>query len=178
MRLMPILSPLGFDDKLSYDRCMEFDRTQWSGENCSVRRTLEIVGEKWTFLVLREAFYGARRFEQFRDGVGCARNILADRLKTLVDHGILRRQPYREPGARQRDEYRVTEAGIELFPALVALMQWGDRWVADPKGPPVEVLHRDCGRPVHAVLRCEGGHTDLTARDTAPVPGPGALRAA
>ncbi|OBG78356.1 MULTISPECIES: helix-turn-helix domain-containing protein [unclassified Mycobacterium] len=156
---------------------MDFDRSQWSGENCSAKRTLEIVGEKWTFLVLREAYYGARRFEQFHAGIGCARNLLTDRLNTLVEHGLLQRSPYQEPGARQRNEYRLTEAGIDLFPALVALMQWGDRWVADPEGPAVEITHRDCGQLVKADLRCSANHTGLTARDTVPRPGPGARRA-
>jgi DNA-binding HxlR family transcriptional regulator len=156
---------------------MEFDRWKWSAENCSAKRTLDIVGEKWTFLVLREAYYGARRFEQFHAGVGCARNLLTDRLNTLVDNGLMRREPYQEPGVRQRSEYRLTEAGLELFPALVALMQWGDRWVADPDGPPVVITHQDCGQPVRAELRCDGGHTGLTVRDIVPVPGPGARRA-
>jgi DNA-binding HxlR family transcriptional regulator len=153
---------------------MEFDRWKWSAENCSVKRTLDIVGEKWTFLVLREAYYGARRFEQFHAGVGCARNLLTSRLNTLVEHGLMQRLPYQEPGARQRSEYRLTEAGLELFPALVTLMLWGDRWVADPDGPPVEITHRDCGQRVRVELRCDGGHGGLTARDTVPVPGPGA----
>jgi DNA-binding HxlR family transcriptional regulator len=154
---------------------MDFNRASWSADNCSVKRTLEIVGEKWTFLVLREAFYGARRFEQFHEGVGCARNVLTDRLATLVEHGLMQRQPYREPGVRQRDEYRLTEKGVDLFPAIVALMQWGDRWVADAAGPPVELSHRDCGKAVRVVLQCEDGHAELAARDIAPAPGPGAL---
>ncbi|PRY41744.1 winged helix-turn-helix transcriptional regulator [Umezawaea tangerina] len=156
---------------------MEFDRSQWSAENCSAKRTLDVVGEKWTFLVLREAYFGARRFEQFHAGVGCARNLLTDRLNTLVDNGLMQRLPYREPGARQRNEYRLTEAGVELYPALVALMQWGDRWVADPEGPPVEITHRECGAPVRVELCCADGHVGLTARDTVAVPGTGARRA-
>jgi DNA-binding HxlR family transcriptional regulator len=157
---------------------MNVHRSSFSAENCSVKRTLDIVGEKWTLLVLREAFFGARRFEQFHAGVGCARNVLTDRLTTLVDHQLLRREPYREPGQRQRFEYRLTEKGLELFPALLALMQWGDRWEADAAGPPVTINHRDCGEPVEAVLRCRAGHTALTARDTAAAAGPGALRVA
>jgi len=151
------------------------DRSRYSAANCSVKRTLDVVGEKWTMLVLREAFYGARRFEQLHAGVGCARNILSDRLATLVDHGLLRREPYHEPGRRRREEYRLTDKGLELFPALLALMPWGDRWAADYSGAPVVVCHRDCGEPVEVVLRCAAGHADLSARDTAPVPGPGAL---
>jgi DNA-binding HxlR family transcriptional regulator len=153
---------------------MHPDRFRYSAENCSIRRTLDIVGEKWTLLVLREAFYGVRRFDDFRRALGCARNILSARLKTLVDEGILSRHPYREPGARLRDEYRLTDKGIELFPALVALMQWGDRWAADAAGPPVEVHHRDCGRRVAVELRCRAGHGPLSARETEALPGAGA----
>jgi DNA-binding HxlR family transcriptional regulator len=153
------------------------DRGDYSAENCSVKRALDIVGEKWTLLVLREAFYGARRFEQFQAHVGCARNILAERLTTLVDAGVMRRVPYRDHGQRERNEYRLTEKGFDLMPSVVALMQWGDRWEADPDGPPVTIAHRDCGRPVELVLRCSHDHAVLTARDTEPQPGPGARRA-
>jgi DNA-binding HxlR family transcriptional regulator len=153
------------------------DRFAYSPENCSIRRTLDIVGEKWTLLVLREAFYGVRRFADFQRALGCARNILSARLKTLVDEGILTREPYREPGARERFEYRLTDKGRELFPALVALMAWGDRWTADAAGPPVEVRHRFCGEPVTAELRCAAGHGPLTARETEALPGAGAKAA-
>jgi DNA-binding HxlR family transcriptional regulator len=157
---------------------MHPDRFRYSAENCSIHRTLDIVGEKWTLLVLREAFYGARRFSDFQRALGCARNILSARLRTLVDEGILSRHPYREPGSRRRDEYRLTDKGLELFPALIALMQWGDRWTADPAGPAAEVCHRDCGQPVSVELRCAAGDGPLSARDTQAVPGPGAKAAA
>lgn len=150
------------------------DRFRFSAENCSIGRTLDIVGEKWTLLVLREAFYGARRFSDFHRALGCARNILSARLKTLVDVGVLAQQSYRDPGRRSRLDYRLTDKGLELFPALVALMQWGDRWTAEPEGPPVEVRHRECGQQVTAELRCHVGHGPLSTRDTAAVPGNGA----
>lgn len=157
---------------------MHPDRFRYSAENCSVHRTLDIVGEKWTLLVLREAFYGVRRFADFHRALGCARNILSARLKTLVEEGILTREPYREPGRRPRDEYRLTEKGVELFPAVIALMQWGDRWTADAAGPPVEVRHRDCEQQVGVELRCAAGHRPLTAREIEAVPGSGAKAAA
>ncbi|HEV7461182.1 MAG TPA: helix-turn-helix domain-containing protein [Solirubrobacteraceae bacterium] len=150
------------------------DRSRYSAENCSIRRTLDVVGEKWTLLVLREAFYGVRRFDDFARGVGCARNILSARLHTLVEEELLRREPYREPGQRSRVEYRLTDKGLELFPVVVALMQWGDRWAVDPEGPPVEITHRDCGEPVAVTMTCAAGHGPLTARDTEAVPGAGA----
>lgn len=157
---------------------MLVDRDRYSSENCSVQRTLNIVGEKWTLLVLREAFYGARRFEEFQRHVGCARNLLSERLGSLVEAGLLSREPYREPNQRSRHEYRLTEKGIDLLPAIAALMHWGDRWEADPEGPPVEIVHRECGHPAEVVLRCSHDHATLTARETLPRPGPGARLAA
>jgi DNA-binding HxlR family transcriptional regulator len=153
---------------------METDRRRYSAENCTIARTLEIVGEKWTLLVLREAFYGLRRFADFEATIGCARNILSDRLRTLVEHGVLTREPYQEPGQRPRSEYRLTDKGLELLPALLALMQWGDRWVADEAGPPVRIAHRNCGQSVEVRLVCGAGHDGLTARETVAEPGPGA----
>jgi DNA-binding HxlR family transcriptional regulator len=154
------------------------ERDGFSAANCSVARTLAVVGEKWTLLVLREAFYGVRRFDDMQRHLGCARNVLAARLQTLVDHGVLTRAPYKEPGSRERYEYRLTDSGRELLVAVVALMQWGDAHLAEPEGPPVVVTHANCGAPVQAALSCADGHHGLTTRDTAPVPGPGAVRAA
>jgi DNA-binding HxlR family transcriptional regulator len=157
---------------------MHPDRFSYSAENCSIQRSLEIVGERWTLLVLREAFYGVRRFEDFVRMLGCPRDVLSARLRTLVDEGILRREPYREPGSRARSEYRLTEKGYELFPALLALMQWGDRWRADPSGPPVELTHRECGEPLEVIMSCRAGHGPLSVRDVAANPGPGARKVA
>lgn len=154
------------------------DRDAFTAENCSVARTLAVVGEKWTLLVLREAFYGVRRFDDMQRHLGCARNVLAARLQTLVDSGVMTRSPYKEPGSRERFEYRLTDSGRELIVAVVALMQWGDKHLADPAGPPIVVTHAGCDAAVRAVLSCEHGHQPLTARDTAPVAGPGAIRAA
>jgi DNA-binding HxlR family transcriptional regulator len=153
-------------------------RLRYSDENCSIKGALEIVGEKWSLLVLREAFFGVSRFDDFHRALGCARNLLSDRLAKLVDEGVLQRIAYQEPGQRRRHEYRLTEKGLDLLTALVALMQWGDRWTADPDGPSVEVLHRGCGAAVHAVLACEQGHGTLAPQDTEAVPGPGARVAA
>ena len=157
---------------------MHPDRFRYSDANCSIARTLAVVGEKWTLLILRESFYGLRRFDEFQSALGCARNLLADRLKTLVTHGLLERSTYQSEGGRSRQEYRLTDKGRDLFPAVVALMQWGDRWTADEAGPPVRLVHRECGEPVRAQLTCDAGHTRLSARDTEAVPGPGALTVA
>jgi DNA-binding HxlR family transcriptional regulator len=143
-------------------------------ENCTIGAALAIVGERWTFLVLREAFNGVRRFDDIRRRTGAPRQILSDRLARLVAEGLLRKAPYQEAGQRARSEYRLTEKGIALFPLLVALLEWGDRYAVSPEGPLVELTHRDCGAPVHLEVRCTDGHHVPSARDVTPVPGPGA----
>jgi len=151
----------------------ETHRFGWSTANCSIKGALEVVGEKWSLLVLREAYSGVRRFDDFHRAIGCPRNLLGERLAKLVEEGLLERAPYREPAQRTRQEYRVTQKGEELRPVVVALMQWGDRWRADGT-PPAVVRHRHCGAEVHAVLTCEHGHGPLSGRDLVAVPGPGA----
>ena len=119
-----------------------------------------------------------RRFDDFHTALGCARNLLAARLKTLVTHGLLERAAYTDERGRGRHEYKLTDRGRELFPVVVALMQWGDKWTADAAGPAVELFHRDCGEPVTVQLTCAVGHAPLGARDTEARPGPGAVSAA
>src|SRR3954469_3621290 len=104
------------------------ERTSYQASNCSIGRTLQVLGEKWTLLILRESFYGATRFEQFHGVLNCPRNLLSDRLAKLVAARILERSGYREPGSRARKESRMTGKGRELTPILLALMQWGDRY--------------------------------------------------
>ncbi len=142
----------------------------WDRSRCSVAGTLAVVGEKWSLLVLREAFLGVRRFADFQRVLGAPRAVLTDRLGTLVEQGILRRVPYQTQGERQRHEYRLTEKGIDLYPTLVALMQWGDRYLGDGGGAPLELRHRDCGDPVHLALVCDAGHELAGARDVRPQP--------
>jgi DNA-binding HxlR family transcriptional regulator len=132
-------------------------RSGWEATNCSIARALEVVGTRTALLLMREAFYGTTRFDDFVSRVGASEPVTAARLRELVDAGLLRREPYRKPGQRTRHEYRLTEKGADLLPALVALMQWADRWVADDGGP-VRLRHRDCKAPVGAELRCERGH--------------------
>jgi len=151
------------------------ERTNYAASNCSIARTLEVVGEKWTLLILRESFYGATRFEQFHRVLQCPRNLLSERLALLVEEGILERSEYREPGARARMEYRLTDTGRELMHILLALQQWGDRHKADPEGPPVIARHVGCGSPLHVTMACEKGHTVTDLDDAELVPGPGAL---
>lgn len=129
--------------------------------NCSVARTLEVVGEWWTMLVIREAFFGVRRFDDFQGRLGIARNVLAARLQGLVDNGILERRLYQE--RPERFEYRLTEKGRDLYPVLVSLMGWGDRWMAGENGPPVTLRH-DCGHAAEAVVMCRECNETLTSR--------------
>jgi DNA-binding HxlR family transcriptional regulator len=145
------------------------DEVLWDRSRCSVAGTLAVVGEKWSLLVLREAFLGVRRFADFQRVLGAPRAVLTERLATLVEQGILRRVPYQAEGERQRHEYRLTEKGIDLYPTLVALMQWGDRYLSDGDAP-VELEHRDCGSPVHLGLVCERGHQLSGAREVRPAP--------
>ena len=125
---------------------------------CSIARTLEIVGERWAMLVLREAMLGNGRFEGILDATGAPRAILTQRLKALVEQGILERRRYQLTGQRVRWEYRPTAAGRDLQPVLTALMDWGDRHLAGAAGPPAITRHRECGAAVHAELRCEHDH--------------------
>lgn len=153
------------------------DRTHYQASNCTIARTLQVVGEKWTLLILRESFYGATRFEQFHSVLNCPRNLLSERLSKLVDEGILERSEYRVPGRRARNEYRMTDQGRELTPILLALMAWGDRHKADPEGPPVTARHAGCGKELRVALTCADGHEVAGPDDIELVAGPGALPA-
>jgi DNA-binding HxlR family transcriptional regulator len=148
--------------------------TPFRVDNCSIERTLAVVGEKWTFLVLREAFSGVRRFADMQAATGAPRQVLSARLTRLVDEGLLRKVPYREPGQRRRDEYRLTQMGLDLYPIMVALLHWGDRYLADQAGPPVLLTHRGCGAPIEQRIHCAEGHELSGPRDVTPLPGPGA----
>jgi DNA-binding HxlR family transcriptional regulator len=139
---------------------------------CSVARSLSVVGDRWTLLVLRDAFLGARRFEDFR-AVGLTRHRLADRLRRLVAAGVLDRVPYQE--RPRRFEYRLTEKGRDLYPVIVSLVRWGDRWLAGDDGPPVELIHRECGQAVTPHLACPHCARPVTARDMRARPGPALL---
>ena len=132
-------------------------REGWVADHCPMAATLDIVRNRSGFLILREAFYGATRFEEFAERTGLSEPVTAARLHELADDGLLEREPYREPGQRTRQAYRLTDKGADLLPVFVALMQWGDRWAQDG-GARVEIRHRDCGAPVTAQLRCAHDH--------------------
>jgi DNA-binding HxlR family transcriptional regulator len=130
---------------------------------CSVARALSVVGDRWTILLLREAFLGTRRFEDFQANTGASRALVADRLKDLVEEGVLDRVPYQE--RPERFEYRLTEKGVDLYPVVTALLTWGDRWNPSPAGPPMILVHQACGHAMHPQLTCPDCGEPLTARD-------------
>ncbi len=139
-------------------------------QQCSIARALEVLGDRWTLLVIRDAFRGVRRFDDFQRNLGVARNVLADRLARLVDEGILERRRYQE--RPERFEYRFTEKGLGLWPVLMTLLQWGDRHYA-AEGAPMIVRHRDCGGEVTSHLTCARCGAELGPRDVVAEPGPG-----
>jgi DNA-binding HxlR family transcriptional regulator len=143
-------------------------------QNCSIARTLSFLGERWTVLVLRELFLGSRRFDEIQDELGIATNVLSRRLSTLVDEGILERRRYSE--RPERFEYRLTDAGRDLQPVVLAILHWGDTHLDWKSGPPLEVVHTECGHPFHQVSTCSHCGGGLDTRTVRARPGPGANR--
>jgi DNA-binding HxlR family transcriptional regulator len=141
---------------------------------CSIAASLQLIGDRWSLLILRDAFRGVRRFDELAADLGIARNLLADRLQKLVDHGILVKHPYQQRPVRY--EYRLTAKGIDLSPALVALMRWGDKHVIE-QSPPVVLVHDRCGTPLEQSLTCPQCAEAVTPRAIKSRPGPGARRA-
>jgi DNA-binding HxlR family transcriptional regulator len=141
-----------------------------------VQRALGIVGDRWSLLILREAFHGVRRFDDMAAHLGISESVLTRRLRGLVEANVLTRVAYRGPGVRTRYEYRLTEQGMDLFPVITALMQWGDRYLADEGGGAWTVTHEACGEPVEVVVRCAHDHEVLDPYHTHTTPGPGARR--
>ncbi|MBI1818412.1 MAG: helix-turn-helix transcriptional regulator [Deltaproteobacteria bacterium] len=141
---------------------------------CSVARTLSVVGDRWTLLILRDAFLRTRRFEDFQTHLGMTRHRLADRLSKLVEHGIFERARYQD--RPERFEYRLTDKGRDLYPVIVSLVGWGDRWMAGKAGAPIELVHRACGHVMTPAFTCPHCRAALSARDVTAQPGP-ALRA-
>lgn len=146
----------------------------YSTDNCTIGRAMEILGERWTFVVIREIFNGVRRFDDMRTRTAIPRQVLSNRLNLLLDHDIVHKVPYRRPGARERSEYRLTEKGFDLYPVLIAIADWGDRYLADPEGPPVEFVHAGCGEQMLLTLSCAAGHEIDDPRAAVPQLGPGA----
>src|SRR5947208_4738202 len=146
-------------------------RRSFEDMNCSVAQCLEVVGEWWSLLIIRDTFLGVRRFDDFHARLGISRNILNHRLSHLVEHGVLARVPYQDNPPRW--EYCLTAKGRDLWHVVTALRQWGDRWAA-PEGPPLEMRHKSCGRVVKAVTVCSHCGELLDLRSVSVEPGPGA----
>ncbi|MEZ5078726.1 MAG: helix-turn-helix domain-containing protein [Solirubrobacterales bacterium] len=143
----------------------------YPGQACSIAKSLEAIGERWSLLIVRDVINGNRRFSGLQRSLGVARNVLSARLQRLVDEGILERRAYQQ--SPPRDEYFLTEKGLDLWPALIALLHWGDKHSAGPEGPPMLIVHKDCGGGVSERGVCEACGEVLTARDARAVPGPG-----
>ena len=144
----------------------------YPGLDCSVAKALEVIGERWSLLIVRSVMHGNRRFGEMQESLGIARNVLSSRLQRLVDEEILERRAYQESPPRY--EYFLTQKGLDLWPALIALLNWGDRYSPDPEGPRRLIVHKECGGTVSERGICESCGQVLTARDAKQVPGPGA----
>lgn len=142
--------------------------------NCSVAATLNLVGERWTLLILREVFAGLHRFDEIADHLGISRRLLTERLRQLADAGLLERQSYQEAGQRSRQEYHLTPRAHDLQWVLAALLQYGDTHLGDTAGAPVLLRHSGCGGHVHVELHCSCGH-DVAGSEVEPTLGPGAV---
>ena len=140
--------------------------------HCSVAQCLEVVGDWWTLLIVRDAFLGVTRFEELQHRLGISRNILNQRLNSLADHGILEKHPYREHPPRY--DYKLTPKGRDLWPVLTAMRQWGDKHAA-PDGPPVVAVHPACGNVTEVVMTCSSCGEPLTSHEVRAVSGPGDL---
>jgi DNA-binding HxlR family transcriptional regulator len=149
-------------------------RRDYPGVDNSVAKALEVIGERWSLLIVRTIMHGNRRFGEMQESLGIARNVLSARLQRLVDEEILERRAYSENPPRY--EYFLTQKGLDLWPALIALLHWGERYSPTPGGPPRVIVHKGCGGEVSERGICERCGKVLTARDAIQVPGPGAAR--
>ena len=146
-------------------------RTQFGEMACSIARTLDVIGEPWSPLVLRDVYVGIRRFDELQAELEISRKVLTERLNHLVEHGVLERRPY---DSRPRYEYHLTQMGTELVDVLMVMVGWGDRWLAGKAGPPVLYRHHACGEVSSVDLRCTGCGEPMHADDVDVLPGPGA----
>lgn len=134
---------------------------------CSIARTLSILGDRWTMLILRNAFMGMRRFDDFQQNLGVTRHVLSERLKRLVEHGILAKAPYFD--RQERFEYRLTDKGLELYPILLSMSKWADKWMDEGQGAPIQYVHKSCEKPFQPVLVCSECGEEVHARQVKPI---------
>jgi DNA-binding HxlR family transcriptional regulator len=149
--------------------------TSFADWNCSIAKTLDVVGEWWTLLILRDAFRGTRRFDDFHASLGLARSVLTARLRKLTEHGVLERRAYSDHPPRY--EYYPTEKGRALFPLIAVLLQWGDTWAPGQSGPPVVLVHNTCGQVTQPMMTCPHCGQEVSAANTHSEPGPGSRNA-
>jgi DNA-binding HxlR family transcriptional regulator len=146
-------------------------RTSFENENCSIARTIDVIGDAWTPMILRDVAFGITRFDAIQRDLGISRKVLAERLSALVEHGVLQRVAYQDKPARY--DYYATEKGADLAPVLLAMQAWGDRWIFGEQGPPVVFRHETCGATVSPVAACSHCGEQLQIADITPLPGPG-----
>jgi DNA-binding HxlR family transcriptional regulator len=147
-------------------------RNDYDSQVCSIAGALEVIGERWSLLIVRDVMLGLRRFDELQTHLGVARNVLQTRLTRLIENDVLEKRLYRERPARY--EYRLTEKGLDLWPTIVSLMKWGDRHATPAAGPPVLLEHRGCGGAVDEHRTCTRCAARLSVRDVRALPGPGA----
>lgn len=138
---------------------------------CSVARTLSVLGDRWTMLILRNAFMGVRRFDDFQRSLGLTRHVLSERLKRLVEHGILAKVPYVE--RQERFEYQLTEKGLDLYPIMLSMIQWADKWMDMGLGKPIEFTHKRCGKKMIPKIVCSECDEPIQVKDVRATAGPG-----
>ncbi|MCG8537981.1 MAG: helix-turn-helix transcriptional regulator [Pseudomonadales bacterium] len=138
---------------------------------CSIARSLSILGDRWTLLILRNAFLGMRRFDDFQSSLGVTRHVLASRLKRLVETGVFKKVPYQD--RQTRYEYKLTQMGRDLYPVMLSLVVWGDKWLDGGKGAPVEYLHHDCGNKFTPTMGCSECGEPVHTHNVTPMAGPG-----
>lgn len=138
---------------------------------CSVARTLSVLGDRWTMLILRNAFMGVRRFDDFQRSLGLTRHVLSERLKRLVEHEILVKVPYVQ--RQERFEYQLTEKGLDLYPIILAMVQWADKWMDLGMGKPLEFTHKSCGKKINSKVVCSECNDQIHVQDVRVAAGPG-----
>ncbi len=145
-----------------FARVIEMKWEEIGDQPCSIARTLSVLGDRWTMLIIRNAFMGMRRFDDFQAHLGITRHVLSERLKRLVEHGILVKVPYFE--RQERFEYRLSEKGLELYPVLLAMAKWADKWMDQGQGAPVHFIHSACGHQFTPVLVCSECRGEVHAK--------------
>ncbi|MBK5222470.1 MAG: helix-turn-helix transcriptional regulator [Acidimicrobiia bacterium] len=146
-------------------------RTDTSTWPCTIARASDLLGDGWNLLIVRQACLGARRFEEFHDGLGIGRNVLTSHLHRLVDEGVFDRVPYQDRPPRH--EYRLTDKGRDIFPVLVAMAAWAERWMTGSEGTPLVFHHQSCDHDMHGEVVCSHCHDPIAVRDVGARPGPG-----